>query len=150
MICTEIGRSVQNIRLSGDAARFATIREETLKICGRSAVQVLNYLDGKSVMDNDSEISNSFELPSDLINEDPEALKQWLLTALVAGRPAVLSGKRVSRVGTAALQLLIAFRKECDVRAIPCELREPSRALLEALDCTGLAVHLGVSTPETR
>jgi len=94
---------------------------------------------------NDQESSNLLELPADLIGEDPETFKQWLLVALAAQRPTtVLSGKYVTRIGTASLQLLVAFRKECDVRAIRFELRDASRALLESLACAGLERELGL------
>ena len=85
------------------------------------------------------EAPNCLELPSDLICEDTEALKQSFLSALAQQQPITLSARAVTRVGTAALQLLVALRRECDLRAIPFELRNPSRPLLEALACTGLS-----------
>ena len=89
--------------------------------------------------------SNILELPSDLINEDMDSFKQSLLVALAAQRPTALSGKYVTRVGTAALQLLVAFRKECVAREIRFELREASRPLLETVACAGLEGELGLS-----
>lgn len=89
-------------------------------------------------MNSRNEASNWLELPSDLICEDGEAFKQWLLLALAREQPVTLCGRAVTRVGTAALQLLVAFRRACDERAVSFELREPSRALLDTLACTGL------------
>ena len=91
--------------------------------------------------------SNLLELPADLINQDSEGFKQWLLEGLVAGRPLVMSGKHVTRIGAAALQLLVAFRRECAIRDIGFELSAPSRVLLDVLAQTGLSHELGSSAP---
>lgn len=90
------------------------------------------------IMNSRNEAANGLELPSDLICEDFEAFKQWLLLALAREQPVTLCGRTVTRVGTSALQLMLALRRECDARAIPFELREPSRALLDTLACMGL------------
>ena len=96
-------------------------------------------------MSIDRETSNFLELPADLITEDPELFKQWLLAALAAQRPTILSGKAVARLGTAALQLLVAFYRECQARSIQCELRDASPALAETLACVGLDRELGLT-----
>ena len=97
----------------------------------------------KTIMSID-ETAKLLELPADLVGEDPDVLKQRLLSALAAQSSMLVSGKAVTRVGTAALQLLVAFRRECETRALPFELRDPSPALLETLACVGLGDELGV------
>jgi anti-anti-sigma regulatory factor len=93
-------------------------------------------------MNAHEEIWNMLELPSDLTAEDPDSLKQWLLAALVAQRACALSGQNVTRIGTPAIQLLIAFRRECEAQGLRCELRDASPALRDALVCVGLEAHL--------
>ena len=87
---------------------------------------------------------SSLALPEDLIAIDPEALKQLLLGALASDRDLSLSGKAVTRVGTAALQLLLAFRRQGAERDLELSLSEPSPALLDGIRCLGLETALGV------
>jgi len=96
-------------------------------------------------MDIEPQKSSFLELPSDLICEDPEVLKQWLVSALSAARPAIISGRLVTRVGTAALQLLVAFRRECTARVMQVEIRDASPSLLDTVACAGLSEELGLS-----
>ncbi|MET0792643.1 MAG: STAS domain-containing protein [Polyangiaceae bacterium] len=96
------------------------------------------------VMGPQEQIGNFLELPADLITEDPESFKQWLLAALVAHSPTILTGRNVTRVGTAALQLLVAFRRQCEVQAVQYELRDASPALRDTLACLGLAHEVGL------
>lgn len=97
-------------------------------------------------MNDNLDLPNLLELPSDLMTEEPEAFKQWLLVAVAARRSTVVSGKGVTRIGTAALQLLVAFRRECLTNGVSFELREPSRPLLEAIACTGLGGELAIES----
>ena len=89
-------------------------------------------------MSNSVDTSTVLELASDLIGTDPEVLKQALLAALVRGQPVVLAGANVSRAGTAALQLLLAFVREAQSRQLNVALRAPSTALCAALATVGL------------
>lgn len=89
--------------------------------------------------DIESPSDNIVTLPEELLGEEPEALKQALLAVLVRGQPAILDGARVHRVGTAALQVLLAFLRDCSNKSLAVQLRAPSRALLDAFECTGLA-----------
>jgi len=89
-----------------------------------------------------NQVWNVLALPSDLITEDPESLKQWLLAALAARRSIALEGGGVTRVGTAALQLLVAFRRECQTLGLACELRDASQALRDTLSCLNLQKEL--------
>ena len=78
-------------------------------------------------------------LPPELMGDEPEALKQALLHALVCGRLTVLDASNVTRVGTAALQVIWAFMRDCQRKSLVVELRAPSQAFLDALDCCGLS-----------
>jgi anti-anti-sigma regulatory factor len=90
-------------------------------------------------------------LADELLGEAPEALKQALLAAVVRGQPTVIDAGGVARVGTAALQVLLAFLAEAQRKSIPVGVHAPSRAFLDALDCTGLSreplVDAALSTP---
>jgi anti-anti-sigma regulatory factor len=86
----------------------------------------------------DSNRSTVVELESDLISRDPEALRQALLSALTAGRPIELVAAGVSRCGTAALQVLLAFVREAARQGIAADLSDASPALREAVRLTGL------------
>lgn len=77
-------------------------------------------------------------LPGDLIGCDVEALRQALLGALVRAQPVTLNGADVSRAGTAALQVLLAFVRDAQLRKIPVSLVDPAPALLDALRHLGL------------
>lgn len=79
-------------------------------------------------------------LAEELQGDAAEALKQTLLAALVRGRPTVVEASQVARVGTAALQVLLAFLRDAECKALAVELRAPSRSMLDALAGTGLAL----------
>jgi len=81
---------------------------------------------------------NLLELPDDLIAEDPEGFKQWLLAAVATRLPTAFDGSNVTRVGTAALQLLVAFRHACQSLGVTCEIRDASQSLTDTLSCLGL------------
>src|SRR6478609_939414 len=90
-------------------------------------------------------------LPADMIGEDPEMLRQLLLDALIQNRRVVLDASQVARVGTACLQLVLAFLREATLKQLAVEIRSPSTALADALLCTGLGQDshfctVGVST----
>lgn len=78
------------------------------------------------------------DLASDLMNQDPEALRQSLISALVTRQPIALQAAEVSRAGTATLQLLLAFLREAHEQGVRVELREPSPALKDAIRTLGL------------
>lgn len=77
-------------------------------------------------------------LPQDLIACDPEQLRQLLLAALAAGRDVVLEADSVTRIGTAALQLLLAFLRDARGRKLTVALRGNSSSFAEALRCSAL------------
>lgn len=89
-------------------------------------------------MKDDANASTVLELESDLIALDPETLKQTLLASLVPGRSVLLVAANVARVGTAALQLLLAFLREADQKGLEVDLRDSSRALRDAVVTAGL------------
>jgi anti-anti-sigma regulatory factor len=77
-------------------------------------------------------------LPADCRMAAQAALKAELLGALGAGA-IVLDGGQVERVDTAALQLLVLFRRELDARGGTLGWRGTSDALNEAAGLLGLA-----------
>ena len=76
-------------------------------------------------------------LPADCRMAAQAALKADLLGALEAGA-IVLDGGQVERVDTAALQLLVLFRRELDARGGRLHWRGTSDALNEAAGLLGL------------
>lgn len=78
-------------------------------------------------------------LAEELLGEAPEALKQALLAAIVRGQPTVIDAGGVARIGTAALQVMLAFLAEAQRKSISTGLRAPSQAFIDALHCTGLS-----------
>jgi|SRR6478752_4225178 len=83
--------------------------------------------------------NNVIALPADLMGEEPEVLRQTLLSALARGRTTVVDASQVGRLGTAALQVLLAFLREAVEKGVPVELLSPSRAVVDALHSSGLA-----------
>lgn len=77
-------------------------------------------------------------LPADCRMAAQAALKADLLGALEAGA-IVLDGGQVERVDTAALQLLVLFRRELDARGGTLGWHGTSDALNEAAGLLGLA-----------
>ncbi len=77
-------------------------------------------------------------LPQDLIAYDPEQLRQLLLAALAPGRDVVLVADSVTRIGTAALQLLLAFLRDARRRELTVALSGGSSSFAEALKCSAL------------
>ncbi len=77
-------------------------------------------------------------LPADCRMAAQAALKAELLGALEAGG-IVLDGGQVERVDTAALQLLVLFRRELDARGGTLGWHGTSDALNEAAGLLGLA-----------
>lgn len=80
----------------------------------------------------------SVQLPADCRMAAQAALKAELLGALNAGA-IVLDGGQVERVDTAALQLLVVFRRELDARGGTLAWHGASVALNEAAGLLGLA-----------
>ena len=76
-------------------------------------------------------------LPADCRMAAQAALKEELLGALKAGA-IVLDGARVERTDTAALQLLVVFRRELDKCGGTLNWRGASDALNEAAGVLGL------------
>lgn len=76
-------------------------------------------------------------LPADCRMAAQAALKNELLAALDADS-IVLDGRAVDRIDTAALQLLLLFRRERDARGGACDWDGSSAALNEAADLLGL------------
>jgi anti-anti-sigma regulatory factor len=77
-------------------------------------------------------------LPADCRMAAQAALKEDLLGALKAGA-IVLDGTQVERVDTAALQLLVLFRRELDRQGGTLHWHGTSHALNEAAGLLGLA-----------
>ena len=82
--------------------------------------------------------SASVLLPADCRMAAQMALKAELLGALKADA-IVLDGTQVERVDTAALQLLVLFRRELDARGGTLHWHGASDALNEAAGLLGLA-----------
>jgi phospholipid transport system transporter-binding protein len=80
----------------------------------------------------------SVQLPADCRMAAQAALKAELLGALNASA-IVLDGGQVERVDTAALQLLVVFRRELDARGGTLAWQGTSSALSEAAGLLGLA-----------
>jgi phospholipid transport system transporter-binding protein len=80
----------------------------------------------------------SVQLPADCRMATQAALKAELLGALNAGA-IVLDGGQVERVDTAALQLLVVFRRELEARGGTLAWHGTSSALSEAAGLLGLA-----------
>lgn len=102
--------------------------EEFLAIRGR----------GNRDMTQLAQASTVLELESDLIGQDPEVFKQALLAALVPGQPVVLRAAGVSRAGTVALQLLLAFLREARAKGLAVQLHDASAALRDAVSVAGM------------
>ena len=85
-------------------------------------------------------------LPVDCRMAAQTALKAELLGALEAGA-IVLEGGQVERVDTAALQLLVLFRRELDARGGTLGWHGTSDALNEAAGLLGLAQLLNLPAP---
>ena len=98
-------------------------------------------------MDPVKKVETLLELPGDLIAHDPDELKNWLLAAFAARQPTILSGRNVTRIGTAALQLLVAFRRDAAAQGMTVELRDASQPLLDAVACLGLTQAVGLAAP---
>jgi anti-anti-sigma regulatory factor len=77
-------------------------------------------------------------LPADCRMAAQTALKEELLGALKAGA-IMLDGAGVERADTAALQLLVVFRRELDKQGGTLSWRASSEALNEAAGLLGLA-----------
>jgi len=80
----------------------------------------------------------SVQLPADCRMAAQAALKAELLGALPAGA-IVLDGGQVERIDTAALQLLVLFRRELDAGGGTLAWRGASDVLHEAASLLGLA-----------
>jgi phospholipid transport system transporter-binding protein len=78
-------------------------------------------------------------LPADCRLAAQAALKAELLGALEKDAIVVLDGSRVERVDTAALQLLVLFRRELQARGGTLDWRGASEAMNEAAGLLGLA-----------
>jgi len=73
-----------------------------------------------------------------------EPLQRALVAALATGEPIDVDGAQVERPSTASLQVLLAAALATTARGVPFRLREPSQALVEAINDLGIASHLGV------
>lgn len=93
-------------------------------------------------MSEPNEASTIVDLESDLIGQDPEALKQQLLAALVPGRAVLVQAGDVARAGTAALQLLVAFVRDAQAKGIAVSICDASPALRDAVVVSGLHAHI--------
>ncbi len=78
-------------------------------------------------------------LPPDCRIAAQVALKAELLGALESSAIVLLDGNQVERVDTAALQLLVLFRRELQARGGTLDWRGASGALNEAAGLLGLA-----------
>jgi phospholipid transport system transporter-binding protein len=78
-------------------------------------------------------------LPADCRIAAQAALKAELLGALEKGAIVVLDGSQVERADTAALQLLVLFRRELQARGGRLGWRGASEAINEAAGLLGLA-----------
>ena len=78
-------------------------------------------------------------LPADCRIAAQAALKAELLGALEQGAIVMLDGSQVERADTAALQLLVLFRRELQARGGTLDWRGASEALNEAAGLLGLA-----------
>ena len=78
-------------------------------------------------------------LPPDCRIAAQAALKAELLGVLEKGAIVVLDGSQVERADTAALQLLVLFRRELQARGGTLDWRGASEALNEAAGLLGLA-----------
>lgn len=86
----------------------------------------------------DVEAASAVLLPADCRMVALAALKAELLDALAAGA-GVMDGSRVERTDTAALQLLVLFRRELEAQGGTLTWRGTSDALIDAAGLLGLA-----------
>lgn len=73
-----------------------------------------------------------------------EKLRNRLQKALAAGRPVRLDTAKLSRIDTAALQLLVAFVREMRANGFDVAWRQPGAALYEAAQLLGLGEALAL------
>ena len=88
--------------------------------------------------DNDTKEISNLELPAVLDISSAQILKEALGDAIVSGSDIVLSGHKVERVGTPAVQVLLAAAKFSEGERRRFALRSPSEALTSAFRELGL------------
>lgn len=81
---------------------------------------------------------SSLELPAILDLAAAQMLKEALGDALFSGSGLVLSGLRVERVGTPAVQVLLAAARSSEIERRRFALIDPSNALTSAFRELGL------------
>jgi len=85
-----------------------------------------------------------FVLPSVLGMEQAAMLKQDLLTLAAMPDPVEIDGGAVQQIGTAPLQLLVAFARERHARSAPLSWRDVSESLHNAATTLGVAAALAL------
>jgi hypothetical protein len=83
-----------------------------------------------------------FELPAVMRTDDCIALHKFLCNT--ASNPAVVSGSAVEKFSGQAAQLLVAHHKVRCGTAAPLTIKDPSDALLAALETLALTASVGV------
>lgn len=94
-------------------------------------------------------MSLEIELGPELGVAEAEALRNELIEALDRECDVQIKAAGVNRIGTAALQVLLAFRRELLTRERKLRFVAPSRALLDATRDTGLTRALGIEADAT-
>ncbi len=77
-------------------------------------------------------------LPAILDTAAATPLRQTLCEAITAGRPLVLDGAGVERIGQASLQVLVAGERAAARAAVDFRILAPSPALAEMATLAGL------------
>jgi len=90
----------------------------------------------------------SIELPDNLDIRGVESLHEQLELALGAGKNIKLLGRNVVRLDTAAIQVLIAFKKEVEIRHLKLKWIEPSSTVVDVFSFLALDAEIGIGVQE--
>ena len=85
----------------------------------------------------------AIKLPAQLDMTALSGLREELVAAMESAGTLQVDGSRVERVGTPAIQLLLATAKAFSAEGRRFVLKSPSEALSSALDDLGLALDTG-------
>lgn len=77
-----------------------------------------------------------------------EDVHQQMEDALTQGKAVVIEGSAVTRLDTAALQLLVAFHAEAGNTHMEVSWAEPSSTIHQVFDFMQLGEHVGLSSPQ--
>ncbi|MCB1644923.1 MAG: STAS domain-containing protein [Pseudomonadales bacterium] len=82
-------------------------------------------------------------LPDRLDITSVEDVHKQLEDALVQGKPVVLEGDEVTRLDTAAMQMLASFRNEAEMNHLEMSWKNPSSTIKEVLNLMQFGPQVG-------